>query len=129
MDEPIDASESQAVRSNIEAIAAALGQGWSKRMLIDRFILGSRQPPIVGSPEQVADALMLWVEEGDVDGFNMSRTVMPECLETFIELVVPVLQERGVYKTGYEAGSYRQKLFGMGDRLPDGHPAASVRWK
>ena len=129
MDDPIDASESQAVRSNIEAIAAALGQGWSKRQLIDRFVLGSRVPPIVGSAEQVADALMLWVEEGDVDGFNLSRTVMPECLETFIELVVPVLQERGVYKTGYAAGTYRQKLFAAGDRLPDGHPAASVRWK
>ena len=129
MDEPIDASESQAVRSNVEAIAAALGQGWTRRMLIDRFVLGSRQPPIVGSPEQVADALMLWVTEGDVDGFNLSRTVMPECLETFIELVVPVLQARGVYKTGYAAGTYRQKLFGAGDRLPDGHPAAEARWR
>jgi FMN-dependent oxidoreductase (nitrilotriacetate monooxygenase family) len=129
MDEPIDAGSSQAIQSNVEAIAAALGQRWSKRKLIDRFVLGSRQPPIVGSPEQVADALMLWVEEGDVDGFNLSRTVMPECLETFIALVVPVLQERGVYKTGYAAGTYRQKLFGAGDRLPDGHPAAGVRWK
>ncbi len=129
MDDPIDASDSQAVRSNVEAIAAALGQGWSKRKLIDRFVLGSRQPPIVGSPEQVADALMLWVEEGDVDGFNLSRTVMPECLETFIELVVPVLQERGVYKANYEAGTYRQKLFGAGHRLPDSHPAAAARWR
>jgi FMN-dependent oxidoreductase (nitrilotriacetate monooxygenase family) len=129
MDEPIDARDSQAVRSNVEAIAASLGQGWTRRMLIDRFVLGSRQPPIVGSPEQVADALMLWVTEGDVDGFNLSRTVMPECLETFIELVVPVLQERGAYKTGYSAGTYRRKLFGAGDRLPDGHPAAAVRWR
>ena len=128
MDEPIDARESQAVRSNAEAIAAALGNGWTKRQLIDRFVLGSRQPPIVGSPEQVADALMLWAQEGDVDGFNLSRTVMPECLETFVELVVPVLQERGAYKTAYAAGTYRQKLFGLGDRLPEGHPAAAERW-
>jgi alkanesulfonate monooxygenase SsuD/methylene tetrahydromethanopterin reductase-like flavin-dependent oxidoreductase (luciferase family) len=46
-------------------------------MLIDRFILGSRQTPIVGSPSQVADALQRWVAEADVDGFNLSRTVMP----------------------------------------------------
>ncbi len=128
IDEPIDGRGSQAIQSNIEAIAAALGQGWTKRQLLDRFVLGSRQPPIVGSPEQVADALMLWVTEGDVDGFNLSRTVMPECLETFIELVVPVLRERGVYKTGYASGTYRQKLFGAGDRLPDTHPAAAARW-
>ena len=128
MDEPVDLAGSQAVRSNIEAIGSALGPGWTRRMLIDRFILGSRQPPMVGSAEQIADQLMEWVEDGDVDGFNLSRTVMPECLETFIDLVVPVLQERGVFKRGYTPGTYRQKLFGFGDRLPATHPAALERW-
>jgi FMN-dependent oxidoreductase (nitrilotriacetate monooxygenase family) len=128
MDEPVDAADSQAIRSNVEAIAASLGAGWTKRMLIDRFILGSRQTPIVGSAEQVADALIGWMEEADVDGFNLSRTVVPECLETFIDLVVPVLQDRGVYRRDYEPGTYRQKLFGSGDRLPVPHPAAAERW-
>jgi FMN-dependent oxidoreductase (nitrilotriacetate monooxygenase family) len=128
LDQPVDASGSQAIRSNIESIAASLGAGWTKRMLIDSFILGSRQTPIVGSPSQVADALVRWVTEADVDGFNLSRTVIPECLEDFIDLVVPELQDRGVYKTAYSMGTYRQKLFGAGDRLPDGHPAARERW-
>ena len=100
----------------------------TKRMLIDRFILGSRQTPIVGSPSVVADALQRWVNEADVDGFNLARTVIPECLEDFIDLVVPVLQDRGAFKTGYRLGTYRQKLFGGGDRLPDDHPAARERW-
>jgi hypothetical protein len=82
------------------------------RDLIDRFVLGSRQLPIVGTPEQVADELVAWVDEADVDGFNLSRTVTPECLEDFIALVVPVLQERGRYKEGYTPGTYREKLFG-----------------
>ena len=129
MDEPIDDAPTQAIRSNVEAMARALGPGWTKRMLIDRFVLGSRQPPIVGTPAQVADELIAWVDQGDVDGFNLSRTVVPECLETFIELVVPVLQERGVYKREYVAGTYRQKLFELGDRLPDTHPAAAARWR
>jgi FMN-dependent oxidoreductase (nitrilotriacetate monooxygenase family) len=129
MDEPIDAADTQAVRSNVDAIAASLGSGWTKRMLIDRFILGSRQTPIVGSAEQVAATLMRWVEEADVDGFNLSRTVMPECLESFIELVIPELQQRGVYKRGYVPGTYRQKLFDAGAHLPDTHPAALERWR
>jgi len=37
---------------------------------------------------------------------------------------VPVLQERGVYKRDYATGTYRQKLFGRGDRLPPEHGAA-----
>jgi FMN-dependent oxidoreductase (nitrilotriacetate monooxygenase family) len=129
MDEPVEAAGSQAIRSNIDAIAASLGRGWTKRMLIDRFILGSRQPPIVGTAEQVSDELVAWVQEADVDGFNLSRTVMPACLEDFIALIVPVLQERGLYKRAYRPGTYRQKLFGNGDRLPDLHPAAGYRWK
>ncbi|MBN8872506.1 MAG: LLM class flavin-dependent oxidoreductase [Rhodospirillales bacterium] len=129
MDEPVEAGNSQAIRSNIDAIAAQLGKGWTKRQLIDRFILGSRQAPIVGSAQQVAEALIAWVDEADVDGFNLSRTVMPECLEDVIRLVIPELQARGRYKTGYAAGSYRQKLFGRGDRLPPDHPAAAARWQ
>jgi long-chain alkane monooxygenase len=128
MDEPIEAGASQAIRSNVEAITAALGAGWSKRRLIDRFVLGARQPPIAGSPEQVADQLIAWVDEADVDGFNLSRTVVPECLESFIALVLPILQERGAYKRDYASGTYRQKLFGCGDRLPAVHPAAATRW-
>jgi len=73
-------------------------------MLIDRFILGSRQTPIVGSPSAVGDALQRWVNEADVDGFNLSRTVIPECLEDFIDLVVPVLQDRGHLRRGMDWG-------------------------
>ena len=129
MDEPIDDAPTQAIRSNVEAMARALGPGWTKRMLIDRFVLGSRQPPIVGSADQVADALIAWVEEGDVDGFNLARSVVPECVEAVVDLLVPVLQERGRYKREYAPGTYRQKLFGLGDRLPEGHPAADARWR
>jgi hypothetical protein len=67
---------------------------------------------MVGSAEQIADRLQQWVTEADVDGFNLSRTVLPECFDDVIELVIPILQERGVYKTAYEQGPLRQKLFG-----------------
>ena len=63
-----------------------------------------------------------------MDGFNLSRTVMPECLETFIDLIVPELQDRGLYKTTYAPGTYRSKLFGLGPRLGNDHPAALQRW-
>jgi FMN-dependent oxidoreductase (nitrilotriacetate monooxygenase family) len=128
MDEPISAGPTQAIQSNVEAMKRVAGPAWTKRKLLEQSVLGSRQPPIVGDPVQVADALERWVREADVDGFNLSRTVMPECLEAFIGLVVPVLQERGLYKAGYAEGSYRAKLFGAGDRLPQGHPASGFRF-
>ena len=128
MDEPIEAAPTQAIQSNVEAMKRAAGPVFTKRRLIDQFILGSRQPPIVGSAEQVADALMGWVAEADVDGFNLSRTVLPECLEDVVAMVVPLLQERGAFKTAYAPGTLRDKLFGAGPRLAAPHPAAEHRF-
>ncbi|MGX9964605.1 LLM class flavin-dependent oxidoreductase [Roseomonas sp. F4] len=128
MDEPVRAGESQAIRSNVEAMAKVAGPDWTPRMLLAQSVLGSRQPPIIGDPAQVADALEGWMREAGVDGFNLSRSVMPESLVDFIDLVVPVLQERGLYKTSYAPGTYREKLFGADRLLPAGHPAAGHRW-
>jgi hypothetical protein len=47
--------------------------------------------------------------------------------EDFVDLVVPELQDRGVYKTAYAEGSLRRKLFDAGDRLPARHAAAQFR--
>ncbi len=127
MDEPVAAGPTNAIQSNVAAMARVAGPAWTKRKLLEQSVLGSRQPPIVGDPVQVADALQAWMAEADVDGFNLSRTVMPECLEAFINLVVPVLQERGLYKSAYAPGTYREKLFGQGPLLPPTHPAAGHR--
>ena len=124
MDEPFGGAPTQAIASNLAAMAA---QGMTKRKLLDRMVLGSRQVPIVGDPDQVADALAAWVRDAGVDGFILSRTVTPECFEDFIALVVPALQRRGAYKEAYEPGTLRRKLFGA-DRLPHGHRAAAERW-
>ena len=83
---------------------------------------------VVGSPQDVADELIAWAEETDVDGFNLFRLVVPETLNAFVDLVVPELQSRGVYKTAYREGTLREKLFpGRGARLPAVHPAAGFR--
>lgn len=114
-DEPITA-ESNAIQSNVTAMARAMGGTLTRRGLIDQFILGSRQKPIVGSAETVAETLIAYAEGSGADGFNLSRTVFPECLEDVVELLIPALQERGAYKTDYAPGTYREKLFGSGAR-------------
>ena len=125
-DELPEAGQSQAIRSNVEALHAAAPRA-TKRALIDRMVLGSRQPPIIGSVDEVAEELIAWMDQADVDGFNLSRTVTPECLEDVVRLLVPALQERGCYKRGYQPGTYREKLFGAGPLLAAPHPAAAHR--
>jgi len=67
------------------------------------------------------------VDGRSIDGFNLTRTVTPESYEDFIDLVIPELQARGIYKTAYAGGTLREKLFGGGARLPDEHAGASFR--
>jgi alkanesulfonate monooxygenase SsuD/methylene tetrahydromethanopterin reductase-like flavin-dependent oxidoreductase (luciferase family) len=127
-DEPIRFVPTNALRSNLEAITVrSQGTEWTLRKLMQMMVLGSRQAPIVGSPSSVADQLQAWVQEADVDGFNLSRTVIPECVEDFVALVVPELQSRGAMKRAYQDGTLREKLFGAGPQLPASHPAASWR--
>jgi FMN-dependent oxidoreductase (nitrilotriacetate monooxygenase family) len=122
IDEPVDTSASQAITSNAEAIARSQGPQWTRRKLLEQMVLGSRQAPLVGSAGQVAEALIAWTEDAGVDGFNLSRTVAPECFADFGSLVVPELQSRGAFKTAYRPGPLREKLSGQA-RLPASHPA------
>jgi len=126
LDEPVETAGSQAIVSNVGAMTRSAGPQWTCRKLLDQLVLGSRQAPWVGSAERIADLLVAWSEETGVDGFNLSRTVVPECFDDVIDLLVPVLQERGVYKTAYRDGTYREKLFGRA-RLPASHTAARYR--
>jgi long-chain alkane monooxygenase len=128
-DEPIRYEKTDANNSFMDALTKrAVDVTWTRRRIIDQVILGSRWQPIVGTPSQVADAMITLMECCDIDGFNLSRTVMPECVRDFVDLVVPELQERGVYKTGYVPGTLREKLYGPGHaRLGASHPAAQVR--
>jgi alkanesulfonate monooxygenase SsuD/methylene tetrahydromethanopterin reductase-like flavin-dependent oxidoreductase (luciferase family) len=124
LDDTIDYTMGNAIESHARA---AQEHGWTRRKLLELFDLGSRYPAIVGDAVQVADTLQSWVADTGVDGFNLSRTVVPECHEAFVDLVVPELQQRGVYKTAYAEGSLRHKLHGEGDRLPARHAAQAFR--
>lgn len=102
-------------------------EGTTRRQLLETRGFGSGNGAIVGTPSQVVDEIAKYVEETDIDGFNLTRTVAPESYRDFIDLVIPELQNRGLYKEAYEEGSLRHKLFGRGDKLPASHVASRYR--
>ncbi|MBD2837757.1 LLM class flavin-dependent oxidoreductase [Pseudomonas sp. JM0905a] len=120
--------ESNAIQSAVDAFTAAdPSRTWTTAEIADYCALGGDGPLLVGSPKSVADELQAWVEETDVDGFNLSSIVAPETFVDIVDLLVPELQARGLFKREYEDGSLRHKLFGEGDRLAEPHPAARLR--
>ncbi len=82
----------------------------------------------IGTASDVADSIERWVQETDLDGFNLRQFLTPGTAEDFIEYVVPELQRRGLYRTRYEESTLRERLFGAGNqRLFDAHPGARFR--
>lgn len=88
--------------------------------------LGGRGPVIVGDAGQVADQLESWLDDTGVDGFNLAFAVAHDSMRDVVTHIVPELQRRGRYRTSYEEGSLRHKVFGNGPRLPDSHPGRQV---
>lgn len=64
----------------------------------------------IGTPIQVADAMQSWFEAGAADGFMMNCAVLPVGLTDFLDHVLPILKERGLFRTEYEADTLHENL-------------------
>ena len=65
---------------------------------------------IVGTASDIADDFQQWLEQEGADGFNIMPAVLPNQLELFVELVVPELQRRGLFRTEYQFNTLRENL-------------------
>lgn len=128
LDEPLTYVKTNAGQSFVEAFSSSdPARQWTVRELAQWVGIGGRGPITVGSPKTVADELQEWVAATGVDGFNLASVVMPETFAGIVDLLVPELQRRGVFKTDYAPGTFRQKLFGRGAGVARSHPAHAAR--
>lgn len=100
---------------------------WTIEEIANWNSLGGNGPVLVGSAETVSDALQKWIEDTDVDGFNLAYILAHQTFADVVEFIVPELQKRGVYQTSYAQGTLREKLFGAGPYLPENHRGAKYR--
>src|SRR5262249_13991636 len=128
LDDVVRYIENDAIRSTVETLTVAdPDRTWTIRQIAESAGVGGMAPVIVGSPSQVADAFEVWTRDTDVDGFNLAYALTPESFSEFVDLVVPELPRRGVYKSAYAPGTLRQKLFGRTATLGVDPPAQSYR--
>lgn len=100
---------------------------WTIEEIANWNSLGGNGPVLVGSAETVSDALQQWVEDTDIDGFNLTYILAHQTFADVVEFIVPELQKRGVYQTSYAQGTLREKLFGAGPYLPENHRGTKYR--
>ena len=82
------------------------------RELLHRLAGGRGHNVVHGTPVQIADTIQTWFESGAADGFNVMPPLYPQLLDDFTSKVVPILQERGLFRTEY-AGSTLRDHYGL----------------
>lgn len=80
------------------------------RQLLGRLAAGGGHCTVVGTPEQIADQMVHWFFNEGADGFNLMPPSLPDGLEDFVELVVPILQRRGLFRREYQSNTLRGHL-------------------
>jgi alkanesulfonate monooxygenase SsuD/methylene tetrahydromethanopterin reductase-like flavin-dependent oxidoreductase (luciferase family) len=80
------------------------------RELYLRFAVVRGHRLVLGTAEQIADQLEDWFVHDGADGYNVVPPYMPSGLEDFVDLVVPELQRRGLFRTEYEGRTLRENL-------------------
>uniref|UniRef100_UPI0012EE842E LLM class flavin-dependent oxidoreductase n=1 Tax=Aldersonia kunmingensis TaxID=408066 RepID=UPI0012EE842E len=103
---PIEDFQGQKARNQLVRDLAGNGKH-TVRELIGLLSGGRGHRTVAGTPEQIADEIEQWFTEGAADGFNIMPPYFPGGLEDFVDRVVPILQQRGLFRTEYTSTTLR----------------------
>ncbi|MBS7809434.1 LLM class flavin-dependent oxidoreductase [Roseococcus pinisoli] len=91
-------------------LETARREGLTLRELCHRAAASRGHMLVVGTAGQVADTMEQWFVEGGADGFNLMPPFFPTQFDAFVDQVVPILQERGLFRREYEGTTLRENL-------------------
>ncbi len=114
LDEPLSAEDFpdpntvEAARSRTEVIVGLVRREQPTLRQLLATLAGARgHYTFAGTAEQVADLMEEWFTDGAADGFNIMPPLLPAMLDAFIADVIPILRERGLFRTAYEGETLR----------------------
>ena len=112
LDEPMPDLQGNAARMStpLNYVRLARRDGLTLRQVAMRSGVAKDHWALVGTPSSIADRLEQWFVEKAADGFNLLPPHVPGAINDFIDLVVPELQRRGLFRTEYEGTMLRQNL-------------------
>ncbi|PZO66604.1 MAG: hypothetical protein DI498_06795 [Paracoccus denitrificans] len=92
-----------------QILSEARPANWTARQAALSNIIGGHRM-IVGTPEQVADDILNWIDSDAADGFNLNIDVQTSGLEDIVDHLIPILQRRNRFRTEYEGTTLRDHL-------------------
>jgi FMN-dependent oxidoreductase (nitrilotriacetate monooxygenase family) len=111
-------------KSRLKLVKDLASRGLTLRELYRSLATARGHRTIIGTPESIADQLQEWFDNGAADGFNIMPPILPTGLDDFVNLVIPILQKRGLFRTAYEGKTLRENL---GLRRPANQYTIQVR--
>ncbi|MFE1294332.1 MULTISPECIES: LLM class flavin-dependent oxidoreductase [unclassified Streptomyces] len=109
---PEDAIEGAKSRYTL-VVELARRERLTVRRLIGRLGGGRGHFTVAGTPEQIADVIETWFTRGAADGFNVMPPVLPSGLDAFVDHVVPILRERGLFRAEYGPRRTLRERYGL----------------
>ena len=109
-----DAVEAHGTNAGQTAFKQILG--WARdeklsiRQLYQRFAGARGQRTVIGTPAMIADEMAAWFDGHAVDGFLIQPSTLPGGLDDFVDLVIPELQDRGLFRSEYEGTTLRENM-------------------
>ncbi len=112
LDEPLpELPDTQGSKSRQQLVyEQARREGLTVRQLYLAVAGGRGHRMVIGSPKEIVDAMEEWFVNEGADGFNVMPPYLPDGLHDFVDLVVPELQRRGLFRTEYEGTTLRENL-------------------
>jgi len=98
------------IRANIVYDFAKRNNLKTLKDLYEHISGGRGHLELVGSAVQIADTLERWLVEEAADGFNVMAPSFPDGLHDLVDLLIPELQRRGIFRTEYEGKTLRDRL-------------------
>lgn len=78
--------------------------------LLGYLAAGGGHLTLIGTPEEIVDQMETWFNKGVADGFNLMPPSLPLSLEDFVDMIIPELQRRGLFKNTYIGTTIRENL-------------------
>ncbi|EAW08920.1 xenobiotic compound monooxygenase, DszA family [Aspergillus clavatus NRRL 1] len=126
-----DSAETARIASVLDALTTTSEEipRWTPRVVAEKAATGGLGPLGIGSAATVADVMERWIEEADLDGFNLAHVSNPGTFEDVVDLLIPELRRRGLYPelpvAEAEALTAREKVYGKGQSgLRADHPGS-----
>jgi alkanesulfonate monooxygenase len=107
---PLEQQGPQDIRSISERLRERVRRDQPTIRQLSQQVAGMGGFNVIGTADEIADVMQTWFTQGACDGFNITPPYLPGGCEDFVEMVIPVLQARGLFRTAYEGTTLREHL-------------------